>query len=348
MVFPLDFDQVNFRVSRVPVPPGLVTPDLKYGGTILNYHGVKDPYYSRVNEDLVIGSDKVRYINSYNLVTGATSRLFDVGSVAATNSRLYSFSTGAKDDTFAVAAGGTINDTDPLVVWHQFSTGRSLVLNTVTALGSPVHNVRMDASGRYVEIALIGGGGTPYVWDTSSGQVSAFAPNGVGHRVGGYGVFLNATAPLWHPDSSRNPCLALRWAGNLASVTYRCGAGWALPSFPPLDVHLNWANVSTSGANPVLVSSYWDDPSPDPFSPGASSSLNNELYAQSTDASGLVWRFGFLYAKGGHSSFVNQPICVMTRDARYAACSTNNYKTWPLSTDNVPRVDVIVFELPRN
>jgi hypothetical protein len=344
MILPLDFDQVNFRVTRVPTPPGDSTYDVRLGGTVLNYHGVKDAYFSRVSDDVVIGSDKARYVSAYNLVTGATTQLWDT-LPSGSNGRLYSFSTGAKDDTVAMATGGSGADTDTRVIWHQFSSGRSASLDIRAIRGAPVHNVRLDLGGRYVEIALVGGNAVPYIWDTTTGRVSPFSPAGGGHRVGGYGVFLNED--LF--GSIPFPCLVIRWAGSLANLRYACVPGWVYGA-QLVDTHLNWSDAITPSLAPVLVSSYWDDASPDPFVPGHVQTvpLNNELYAQSPQ-DGSVYRFGFLYATGGYSVFSYQPICAMSRDARYAACSSNHAQTWGTSkSSGLPRIDVKVWELPRN
>jgi len=340
----LDFDQKHFRVSRVPCPPGNTAYDNKLGGLVLNYHGVKDAYFSRVSDDVVLGSDKVRYVNSYNIATGATTMLWDSG--ALSNGRLYSFSTGMKDDTVAMATGGTKADTDTTVIWHQFSTGATRTLNTMLAFGKPIHNVRLSLEGRYVEIALTGGAGTPYVWDTATGITTPLSPVGAGHRAAAYGAFLNAQgSPL---DPTFAPCLAKRWAGAFSNLTFACVAGWTYGS-QPIDVHLNWADAVTPALAPVLSAAYWDDPSADPFVPGRqqTAALNNELYAMSP-ADGTVWRFGFVYATGGYSNFSYQPICTMTRAGDYAACSSNNAQTWGLAKSGNPRIDVKIFELPLN
>src|SRR5215831_6108955 len=350
-VMPLNFDGKNLMTSRVPCPPGDTTQSYKYGGTILNLHGIGDPSYSRTSDDVVLGSDKHRFCSKYNLITNESQLIWDTG--PAMNGHLYAFSTGDSDDVLATIGGGTVQDTDYLAAVRRLSTGETHILDSLAntidgfpftpVMSKKMHNARLSLCGRYLVIALAGGGGTPYIWDWEHAIVRAFAPNGSGHRFGGYQALINATGP----PGGGGPSIAIRQGDNPTDIHYISPESWNYSGLIA-DTHMSWASVRPGCLTPVMISSYWCSSAPDPYQPGqmATYPLCPEVYGIALDGTKTFFRFTYNRAVGGYSNFGYQPIVHVSPDGRFAAWSSNwDRSLGPNKTGNA-RIDVFIARLP--
>jgi hypothetical protein len=208
--------------------------------------------------------------------------------------------------------------------------------NLAVKIGYPIHNSRIDKSGRYVTIALTGEGGW-WAWDLQSGSVTHVTAAPYGHRVAGWGTTINHSAK----PGDEGPQWVLRSleAGkvnapeNLLPV-HPNGPFW------PYGSHLSWANVKPGNSGPVLVCTYLIKP-PDPHLP-----LGEEIFALATDGSGRIWRFAH-HRSTYDGNFWTTPRGNVSPDGEYYIFTSNWEKSLGTDKTGSARTDVFLLHLPQ-
>lgn len=316
-----------------------------------NFHGlpINDPAFSYNDPDLLYGKmNDGKTLCKYSLSAQTKVPIIDLPSSAvgevspSANDRLASYGKGGQDlaTEVYVWSGSTLLILDTIMGKVNGQTISVSGLNW----GFGVHNVRLDKSGRFAVITAsqsLANAGTPLVvWDIDQQQIYAIGPSPFGHKVGGFGSFINQDTAGGTWDDMQFVFRKLDAPSsikNLITQVIRPARTMISPFALGQDCHLSWNNHQ-GGNEPVLISGYRDAGYPDIWR-----TWDNEIILVSTDGSGTVYRVCHHRTKYEH--FWDGPHAVISPDGSKAVFTSNWGKSLGIGEDGESRRDVFRVDL---
>jgi hypothetical protein len=229
----------------------------------------------------------------YNLTTQQLTTVVDFPNTAtgevspSANGRVATFGNGGQD----VATEVYVWDGSKLRTLNTL-TGKvdgSSLNSTEVKWGFGVHNVRINASGRFViitthELNSVIPSSPMCIWDLEQNSAWSLEPTFSGHKVSGWNQLINQDSAGGQWDDMQYVIRNLDRSGSLQNLINPVLSQRLTDPTHGQDSHLSWINDKGNN-EPVLVSAYRGADITEPWRP-----WTNEIILIATDGSGTVWR----------------------------------------------------------
>jgi len=366
LIIPFKFDPATFSVSRIG------DPNQQFCGLTISGIGASEPEFSRVDPNILYGTNATTNIVQYSFLTHQISNVFDVATAVPQIFPEFSDVSASASDRLAVAGSLVTqqwhgsDDWTQVVVWDK-ATGQTAVFDLaqqaiknfgVTSFhpmgpnapplglvyGSNIHNVRLDATGRYAIISdqtpcggIAGGGGT--LWDIEAGTVDCLRGGSwTGHKASGYGFNVSGGPG----PGDYGPQVTLTNYATPASYTNLLPPNPNPPWVGGFIDHMSWNDAQPGGMIPVVGSNYASSKTVGASIPAGTGS--GEIAAIATDGSNQVWRYA--YSRSFlDNNWYSYPRGNVSPDGRYYMFNSNWDETLGLNESSQPRVDIFIVEL---